>query len=117
MLLEYKKGILFFLEVLNNLLKTYPYPKPAISSRITNMPIVKIRLNSSDITFEAILAIAITIIIRLTKDESKVIVFLAGMYLSSSNLKTNARTAGANIDKAKSLNMDNARSGDAIPIK
>ena len=117
MLLEYKKGILFFLEVLNNLLKTYPYPKPAISSRITNMPIVKIRLNSSDITFEAILAIAIIIIIRLTKDESKVIVFLAGTYLSSSNRRNNARATGANIDKDKSLNMDTARSGDAIPIK
>ena len=52
-----------------------------------------------------------------TKEEIKVMVFLAGTYFSSSNLKKSAITAGANMDKARSLNMDKARSGDAIPIK
>ncbi|MEL7671286.1 hypothetical protein [Methanobacterium sp.] len=55
--------------------------------------------------------------IKLTKEEIKVIIFLVGIYLSSSTLKNSAITAGANMDKARSLNIDTASSGDAILIK
>jgi hypothetical protein len=51
------------------------------------------------------------------KEDKSVIVFLAGMYFSSSNLKKSAMIAGANMDKARSLNMAIVRSGDAMPIK
>ena len=73
-------------------------------------------LNSSFITFDTMWAIAI-IMIKLTKEEIKVIIFLVGIYLSSSTLKNSAITAGANMGKARSLNIDTASSGDAIPIK
>lgn len=116
-LLEYKNGMLSFLGRLNNLPKMYPYPKPAVSKTTTNMPNIKIRLDSPDITFDTMWAIAITIMIKLTNDEIKVIVFLVGTYLSSSTLKNSAMAAGANMEKKRSLNMDTARSGDAIPIK
>ena len=73
--------------------------------------------NSFDKILAAMCDTAITMIRRLTKTETIVIIFLAGKYLSSSMRMNKASTAGMNIERTKSWNIWNDNCGDEIPMK